>query len=394
MPARKLLALERTYRMSTNLMEAHSQWATRPQDERFQTLDALAESVGQRRLKSRSVDIDATRLEVKSDQAGLLTINGTIQPSEPSHWSFGQLSNLVGAPASYLRKLPMDLVVQNLNHGIKNGLAKDAVKFMTVERDSGPNILQAVTSSTYGRIWDADCVAAVQRIVERSNGRFFNPKAYAMRPGMDSNGFKSMDASRTEPAGLYASDHDVFMFLIDGGSLLDGGDRAKLHRGFFCWNSETGARSFGLTTFLFNAVCGNNIVWGAQDINKLVIRHTSGGPYRFDGEAMSTLNAYVNASAAPIESAVRKAQSYILCDGTGSIESLESFLSSNGKFSRSEVRSAYDFAKAEEGKCETLWDAVQGLTAYARGFDFVDARVDLETRAGKLLNLVAESALN
>jgi hypothetical protein len=28
------------------------------------------------------------------------------------------------------------------------------------------------------------------------------------------------------------------------------------------------------------------------------------------------------------------------------------------------------------------------LTAYARGFDFVDARVDLETRAGKLLNLV------
>lgn len=63
---------------------------------------------------------------------------------------------------------------------------------------------------------------------------------------------------------------------------------------------------------------------------------------------------------------------------------------SHGKFTKPEVRNAIAFAKAEEGDCKTLWDLVQGFTAYARGYDYVDARVDLEARAGKLLNIVAD----
>jgi hypothetical protein len=41
----------------------------------------------------------------------------------------------------------------------------------------------------------------------------------------------------------------------------------------------------------------------------------------------------------------------------------------------------------EEGDCRTLWHVIQGATAHARGFDYVDARVELETKAGKLLEL-------
>ena len=59
------------------------------------------------------------------------------------------------------------------------------------------------------------------------------------------------------------------------------------------------------------------------------------------------------------------------------------------KITRGELKDAIAAANREEGQCATLWDLVQGLTAYARGFDYVDARVDLERRAGKLLNLVA-----
>jgi hypothetical protein len=59
------------------------------------------------------------------------------------------------------------------------------------------------------------------------------------------------------------------------------------------------------------------------------------------------------------------------------------------KITRSELKEALATAMREEGQCATLWDLVQGLTAYARGFDYVDARVDLERRAGKLLNMVA-----
>ena len=64
-------------------------------------------------------------------------------------------------------------------------------------------------------------------------------------------------------------------------------------------------------------------------------------------------------------------------------------LNKRAKFSRAEVTQAIAFAKAEEGEARTVWDFVQGFTAYARGFDWIDARVDLETRAGKLMDLAA-----
>lgn len=372
---------------TTTLRQAHDQWASRPADQRFASLESLAASVNGRRMRSRSADVNVDKMQVGS-YGGRLILNGTVKPCEPTHWSFGQLAQVISAPAAYLRTLPQPLLVENIRHGLSQG-GRENMKFMSIaqpEGKEGPNILQAITSTTYGRIWDADCVAMVQRIVERTGGKFHNPLAYGHKG--DPNGFKTLDASKVERAGLYASDRDVFMFLIDGGSLLEAGPRAKLNRGFFVWNSETGSRSFGLTTFLFNVVCGNNIVWGAQDVNRMVIRHTSGGPYRFDAQATPQLLAYANASAAPLEATVRKACDKVLWSGKEEDQDdLRGTLARVAKFSNSEVREAITFAKAEEGDCRTLWQMVQGFTAYARGFDYVDARVDLETRAGKLLSL-------
>lgn len=360
-------------------MDANKQWMNRPADERFETLDALRASVQDRRMRSRSVDIDLPRIEASNIEGGLI-INSGIQPSKPSHWSFGQLATTVKAPAGYLRTLPAPMVVDLLNHGLRNS-ERESVKFMTVEPNENAqgvgesSTLQAVTSPTYGRIWDADVTDAVQRIVERTNGKFYNP--------LDWNGKRS---------GLYASDHDVFMFMIDGGSILDAGPRAQLNRGFIVWNSETGARTFGLMTFLFNMVCGNHIIWGAQEVNKLVIRHTSGGPYRFDSQAAPTLRAYAEASAQPMIDTIKRAQDYLLPRQSDAdkvrIEDILEFTAKSGKFTRGEVSSALDFAKSEEGDCRTLWQLVQGFTAYARGFDYIDARIDLEKRAGNLLRIV------
>jgi len=284
---------------------------------------------------------------------------------------------MLKAPAAYLRNLPAPLLVDCLNHGIKSA-PRDSVKFMTITSENDePNRLQAVTSPTYGRIWDADCVDAVARLVDRSGGKFHNPMAY----GMSAEG--KWVSTVQKPSGLYASDRDVFMFMIDGGSRLEVGERAKLNRGFFVSNSEVGARTFTLTTFLFNEVCGNHIVWGASNINSLSIRHTKNGPYRFDGEAAPALLAYCNESVSREEGAIAKAQAMLLPKDPAD---LEKFLAPF-KFTKSEVKSGFDFAKAEEGECRTVWQLVQGLTAYARGFDFIDARTDLERRAGSMLNL-------
>lgn len=160
-------------------MDANKQWMNRPADERFETLDALRASVQDRRMRSRSVDIDLPRIEASNIEGGLI-INSGIQPSKPSHWAFGQLATTVKAPAGYLRTLPAPMVVDLLNHGLRNS-ERESVKFMTVEPNENAqgvgesSTLQAVTSPTYGRIWDADVTDAVQRIVERTNGKFYNP---------------------------------------------------------------------------------------------------------------------------------------------------------------------------------------------------------------------------
>lgn len=361
--------------MSSQIMDAHTQWANRPADQRYETLEALAAAVNARRMRSRSVDLDLG--QINAGQHGkTIVLNHGIKMVEPTHWSFGQMAGWIHAPADYLRRLPGPLAVQCINHGITEcAKERGALKFMAISEDrpDGINTLQAVTSTTYGRIWDADCVSAVQRIVERTGNRFYNPKAYDIATG------------QARPSGLYASDRDVFMFLIDGGSLLDAGPRAQLNRGFICWNSEVGSRTFGLKTFLFNVVCGNHIIWGAQDVRELTIRHTQNGPYRFESEAAPSLLAYANASAEQDVSVIRKAQALLIPDKR---DELDPWILKRGKFSRSEITEALAAAKREEGDCRTLWQLVQGLTAYARGYDYVDARVDLETRAGKLLDSV------
>jgi hypothetical protein len=359
----------------SNLYEAHIQWRNRPADQRFVSLEMLREAVHQRRLRSRAVDMDLHGKNV-SIHGDTIVVNAEDIPCEPTHWSFAQLSSLVRAPAGYLRTLPAPLVVDCLNHGLR-ATEKQAVKLMTIaDPDGQKNALQAVTSPTYGRIWDTDVVDAATRIVQRTGGRFYNPKAYDPTSG------------KPVPSGLYASDHDVFIFMIDGGSLLDAGPRAQLNRGFFLWNSEVGAKTFGLTTFLFNVVCGNHIVWSASDVTSLIIRHTKNGPLRFDAEATPALLQYANASAAPVEASIRKAQALLIAK---SEDEMLTWANQHGTFTRAEVKAAWHAAKKEEGDCRTLWQFIQGVTAYARSFEYVDARVDLETRAGQLLKLVSAS---
>jgi len=161
-----------------------------------------------------------------------------------------------------------------------------------------------------------------------------------------------------------------------------------MHRGFIVWNSEVGGASFGIMMFMFRVVCGNHIIWDATNVNKMLIRHTSGGPARFEREALPTLKAYCEAEAGPQEAAIKRAQNYLLPDKP---DELIDFIRSKGQFSKAEVIDGVEFARKEEGDARTLWQVVNGLTASARQYAHLDTRLDLEKRAGKLLNLVVDS---
>jgi len=118
-----------------NVDRVSSEWFSRPDDERYLSLDDLFASVKGRaeRSRTRTVESAAIRVEAHRDNPEKLglVLPGADEPIAPTHWSFGQLSSLVGAPAAYLRQLPAPLAGINLQYGLTNHRAEQ-IKTMEV----------------------------------------------------------------------------------------------------------------------------------------------------------------------------------------------------------------------------------------------------------------------
>src|SRR5438552_8211445 len=99
-----------------------SEWFSRPDDERYLNLPELYEAVRGRaeRAQARTVESRAIRVEANRENSERLAliVPGRDEQGLPTHWSFGQLCTLVGAPTSYLRQLPAALSAINLQHGL------------------------------------------------------------------------------------------------------------------------------------------------------------------------------------------------------------------------------------------------------------------------------------
>jgi hypothetical protein len=359
----------------TTLDAASSQWATRPDDERFLTLDDLAASVDARRDLSFASDVRLDSLAISNDADGdLLLTSPDGQPVAFTNWSFGQLASLIGAPASYLRKLPAPLARVNLEWGIEGSdavLERAKLLYQPPAQSAADGQVRAFTSTTYGRIWDADVVHAVQKI--NQDDRWQVPlKAY--------DGVNSKRATT-----LYASDRDVFIFLVDEVRPIDV-DGQTYFRGFYAWNSEVGRATFGLASFLYSYVCANRIIWGARDVEELRIRHTHLAPERFIEQAQPALAAMSEASTQPIIQAIQKAKSTRVGK---TVAEVEAWLAKKG-FGRVESKVAVELAAhggdtGSSGDPTNVWDLVQGGTAAARGIGHTDARLDSERRWSSLL---------
>ena len=89
---------------------------------------------------------------------------------------------------------------------------------------------------------------------------------------------------------LYASDRDVFLFLVDDthpieAGRLRNGDPDLYFRGFYCWNSEVGSKTLGIASFFLRAVCMNRNIWGAEGFEEISIRHSKFAAHRFAHQA-------------------------------------------------------------------------------------------------------------
>lgn len=367
-----------------------SEWFSRPADERYLSLNELMDSVRNRAERSRTRVVESALIHVEASRTDAerlsLILPGSDVPVAPTHWSFGQLASQVGAPAAYLRQLPAALAGINLQYGLTSNRAE---QIKTLETDDGRIDLRAVTGVDYGRIYDYELVEAVQRIAGNGTGdtRWKVPGVLDWSTGIYN---PRVDITK-DTTTLYASDRDVFLFLVDdlnpieAGRLADGSPDLYF-RGFYCWNSEVGAKTLGMASFYLRAVCQNRNLWGVEDFEEISIRHSKYAASRFAHEAAPALLNFANSSPMPFINGIKAARERIVAK---SDEDRTDFLRRRG-FSKAETGKIIETVLAEEGRPpESIFDFVQGITAVARDKPHQDARLDLEAKAKKLLDRAA-----
>ncbi len=366
-----------------------SEWFFRPDDERYLSLSELYAAVRSRadRAEARTVESRAVRVEASRDNAERLAliVPGRETPLTPTHWSFGQLCGLVGAPSTYLRDLPAPLAAINLQHGL---LTHRAELVKTLEADDGRVELRAVTGPDYGRIWDHELVGAVMKIAGDGTGdtRWKVPGVLDWAT-MTHNPFVDVTKDTTT---LYASDRDVFLFLVDDthpieAGRLPNGNPDLYFRGFYCWNSEVGSKTLGIASFYLRAVCMNRNLWGVEEFQEISIRHSKFAAQRFAHEAAPALANFARSSPAPFIAGVRAAREQIVARKD---EDREAFLRKRGS-SKGETAKVIAAVLNEEGHPPaSVFDFVQGITAVARAKSHQDARLELESKAKILMERV------
>lgn len=377
------------------LMQASREWATRPDDERFCDLISMQAHFEHKREISKESIIDVRAIEAFAPDRNKLVLRSKYAPIpeagvkakpmefEPSNWAFHQIALKAGAPVRYINSLPAPLAAQCLNHGLAH--AKDEKANVLVEVEDGNRTIRSLNGKDYGRVWNADIVGAlVRRFGDGVTGEFRVPGEFG----------RKLDRVTKANTTLFAGDRDMFVFLADEENRIElpnrrDGEHGTLARGFFVWNSEVGARTLGIASFLFDYACANRIVWGATEVREMTIRHRSRAPERLFHEMMPAMRKFAEASQTStlgINNTLRNAQRKSI--GTTQ-EDVNDYLAKF--FTPGAVPRINNAHMIEEHRpIRTTWDAITGATAYAKTIQHQDARVEVERSAGKLLDLCVD----
>lgn len=378
------------------LFQASKQWAQRPPDERFWGLDDMLENARASKMFSDETvqRPGSLNLVAPEDSSELMLNIGFGEPLALTNWSFGQLCQRLKAPADFLIGLDSpELAASCLNRRKLLQAHETKSCLMVYHRDQRVN---ALTSDRYARIYDADILA---RLVPLSTQGWHTPPARAAydndpraRPATveDIQDRSSVQVGEMiAPAGLYRGDRDMFVFMVNTDVRIDDGTDEGLSRGFFVRNSEVGAASFSFTEFAYRHVCGNHIVWGAQDVREVRLRHIGQGKTDKALHALACeLKEYAQSSVSDDEALIARAKNFVLGDDK---DEVLDFLFGKRLMTRKLAEQAYETCVEQEPQLNprSVWGIVQGVTRVSQEQAFANKRTDLDNITPKLLERVA-----
>lgn len=363
-------------------MELAQQWAKRPDDERFLSVESLYESTKARRRSEYTID-GIHNLQLRPDESNFGILSGRSMNGDKvfTNWAFSQLAQRCGAPASFLRKLPANLAIDCLTKVAPNNSTGGWAKAYY-----SADTIYAVTSDTYGRIRDHEVVGAVMDVIESSGANWKVPGSLDWNT-LKYNPHKEVTKQSTT---LYASDRDVWMFLVDDTAPIQIGfarigEPDYLFRGFWVCNSEVGANALKCGMFYLRGLCDNRIMWGVEGFKEISIRHTVNAPSKFAYKLIPMLREFAKSSEKRIIEGAHAAKAKKIDTEDGK---LEEFLKRLGLTNRRVNDVMQVHVKEELRPIESLFDVANGISAVARDIPHTDERVEMEKITRQVLDMV------
>lgn len=378
--------------------EVSNQWFKRPADQRFLSLASLEASTRRRYdraetlvIKNREIEFIAPEVRELADTHNLtmsipdIDNLGGAREVMPTNWAFNQVASLAKSPAGYLRTLPSQIVAQNLTWCMHQNREVEQVK--AYYHPDGDAELMAVTGPQYGRIPDFEVVQAIRQIA--GNGTGDMPWKVPGKMEIGSGIYDPMYPVSPATTTLFASDRDLFIFLVDDTrpvevGLLPNGEPDLMFRGFYVTQSEVGLKSLTIAAMYLRAVCCNRLLWGVEGFEELSIRHSKNAPARFVQEAQPALAAYAAGSEKTLLAGVYAAKAAKVAEDD---EKAMSWLHDTMGLSKNRATNILAKIAEQEGHpARSAWDMAQGITAEAQTIANQDDRLVFERQAKVILD--------
>jgi len=233
---------------------------------------------------------------------------------------------------------------------------------------SGTVTARAITTETYGRLWDADYYAPVVETL--------CAQGWSTPPTWDG-----------KPAGAYLSDRDSFLVLTHGGSIVNDPSAAQgngqMHRGLMLRNSEVGLTSVWLDEVLYEYICGNHNFWGAVMGHQYKRRHVGTTVLRDVLREVGAMARKLASRPASADEALIK--SLISLEVAQTREGVVDELRKMGA-TQADAETAYRTAvEVEQVNPRSFWGISRGMTRASQASGYQDDRLALDQLAAKVL---------
>lgn len=350
--------------MST--IDTMAKHATRPADETHWDWQSAESRALREEQSSVTWDVVLEPDAVAVTPDGVITLDGI----HVGYDGFGAVCDAAGAPRGYLANLPVDTAVACLKHGLagRDPLAKVAY---SIDGD-----MLALTSQRYSREGSVSNLGLVQALHNMAETHDLSAASH----------FRTASASgtgRSHPLGYLGLGTMAFC-LVDYNRPVTFNKR-ELLRGIICENNMLGSGAARVTTFLFDYVCANFLIWGAEILSEQRVAHIGNASARYRA-ILDATGASLSLPATSMVETLRSSERILGVDRAAVQQAI--YALRNPLLGKKLVGQAYDRAEQSGGYGDprSAWGIVGGLTELSQEVCTHAAdRLALDRAAGSLL---------